>query len=194
MTEEYYTETYITQWKDKDNVIISLWHYDYDSSEQVGVVELAVYKNGEHEGEALVWNLYVDEPYRRKGLARELMDEAHKTAKHLGAKVTALEWSLKESPYWVIEWYTRLGYDEKEFGPGNELMKRNTEKLSRETDQTASLSFFYKNKNKKKNDKRTSNQALVGHRRDGVLGRRTDSETMGQRATLGTVDDKGGSA
>lgn len=57
-------------------------------------------------------------------LARELMDEAHKTAKHLGAKVTALVWSLKESPYWVIEWYTRLGYDEKGIGNGCALMKR----------------------------------------------------------------------
>jgi hypothetical protein len=26
MTEEYYTETYITEWNDKDNVIISLWN------------------------------------------------------------------------------------------------------------------------------------------------------------------------
>ena len=125
MAEEYYTETYITEWKDKDNVIISIWHQnELNDTEQVGVVELAVYKNGEHKDEALVWNLYVDEPHRRKGLARKLMDEAHKTAKHLGAKVTALEWSLEESPYWVIDWYYRLGYDEKEFGPGNALMKR----------------------------------------------------------------------
>ena len=126
MTEEYYTETYITEWKDKDNVIISLWHCEDATNDpiQVGVVELAVYKHGEHEGEALVWNLYVDEDHRRKGLARKLMDEAHKTAKHLGVKVTALEWSLKESPYWLIEWYSRLGYDEKEFGNGYALMKR----------------------------------------------------------------------
>ena len=124
--DEYYIETYITEWKDKDNVIISVRKNDGDTSEQVGVVELAVYKHGEHEGETLVWNLYVNEEHRRKGLARNLMNEAHKTAKHLGAKVTALEWSLKESPYWVIEWYSRLGYDEKEFGPGNALMKRPT--------------------------------------------------------------------
>ena len=124
MTEGYYTETYITEWKDKDNVIISLWHLnERDDTEQVGVVELAVYKHGEHQDEALVWNLYVDEPHRRKGLARQLMDEAHKTAKHLGAKVTALEWSLNESPYWVFDWYTRLGYDEKEIGNGCALMK-----------------------------------------------------------------------
>ena len=125
MIEGYYTETYITEWKDKDNVIISLWHLnERDDTEQVGVVELAVYKHGEHEGEALVWNLYVDEGHRRKGLAQKLMDEAHKTAKHLGAKVTALEWSLKDSPYWVFDWYTRLGYDEKEIGNGCALMKR----------------------------------------------------------------------
>ena len=105
-------------------MIISLWNDEKDTSEQVGVVELVVYKHGEHEGEALVWNLHVNEDHRCKGLARKLMDEAHKTAKHLGAKVTALEWSLKESPYWVIEWYYRLGYDEKEFGDGYALMKR----------------------------------------------------------------------
>lgn len=46
MTEEYYTETYITEWKDKDNVIISLWNDEHDVSKQVGVVELAVYKHG----------------------------------------------------------------------------------------------------------------------------------------------------
>ena len=124
MTERYYTDMYITEWKDKDNVIISLYNDEPDICEQVGVVELAVYKHGEHEGEALVWNLYVDEEHRRKGLAKMLMNKAHMTAKHLGAKVTVLEWSLKESPYWVIEWYTRLGYDEKEIGNGCVLMKR----------------------------------------------------------------------
>ena len=125
--EQYYTETYITEWKDKDNVIISMWKQDpsalYDTSQQVGVVELAVCKHGEHEGEALVWNLYVDEPERRKGLARRLMDEARKTAKHLGAKTCVLEWSLEESPRWVAWWYARLGYDEKEFSNTYALMK-----------------------------------------------------------------------
>lgn len=121
--EEYYIETYITEWKNKDNVIISVRKDDGDTSEQVGVVELAVCKHGEHEGEALVWNLYIDEAHRCKGLARRLMDEARKTAKHLGAHTCVLEWSLRESPNWVFDWYCRLGYDEKEFGPGCSLMK-----------------------------------------------------------------------
>ena len=121
--EEYYIETYITEWKDKDNVIISVRKDEGDTSEQVGVVELAVYKHGEHKGEALVWNLYINEDYRRKGLARRLMDEAHKTAKHLGAKTCVLEWSLDESPRWAAWWYARLGYDEKEFSDVYALMK-----------------------------------------------------------------------
>ena len=123
MNEEYYTETYITEWKDKDNVIISMWHGDGDTAQQVGVVELSVYKHGKHEGEALVWNLYVDEDHRRKGLARRLMDKAHKTAKHLGAHTCVLEWSLRESPRWVAWWYAKLGYDEKEFSNTYALMK-----------------------------------------------------------------------
>ena len=36
--EEYYIETYITEWKDKDNVIISVRKDEGDTSEQVGVV------------------------------------------------------------------------------------------------------------------------------------------------------------
>ena len=122
MNDEYYTETYITEWRDKDNVIISMWH-DGECPQQMGVVELAVHKHGEHEGEALVWNLYVDEPHRRNGLARRLMDEARKTARHLGARRCALEWSLRESPRWVAWWYARLGYDEKEFSDEYALMK-----------------------------------------------------------------------
>ena len=123
--DSYYTEQYITEWKDKDNAIISMWQYDdeNDMSHWVGVVELAVYKNGKHEGEALVWNLYVDKEHRRKGLARRLMCEAKKWAKHLGAHTCALEWSFDESPRWVAQWYCRLGYDEKEFGNGYALMK-----------------------------------------------------------------------
>ena len=121
--DEYYIETYITEWKDKDNVIISVRKHDCETSEQVGVVELAVYKNGEHAGEALVWNLHVDEHHRRKGFARQLMEEARKTAKHLGAHTCVLEWSLDESPRWVAWWYARLGYDEKEFSNTYALMK-----------------------------------------------------------------------
>ena len=124
--DQYYIETYITEWKDKDNVIISMWKYDsvvYEASSQVGVVELAFHKNGKHEGEALVWNLYIDTEERGRGLARRLMDEAKKVAKHLGAHTCALEWSIEESPHWVFQWYTRLGYDEKEFGNGYALMK-----------------------------------------------------------------------
>lgn len=123
---EYGFSTYITHWKDKDNVIINVLTFSLEpiKLEQVGVVELGYYKNGEHEGEALVWNLYVNEEHRHKGIARWLMAKAHEIAKELGAKTTALEWSLEESPFWVFDWYCRLGYDEKEIGTGSSLMRR----------------------------------------------------------------------
>lgn len=127
MTEgEYSFSTYITHWKDKDNVIINVLTFSFEpiQLEQVGVVELGYYKNGEHEGEALIWNLYVNEEHRHKGIARWLMNKAHEMAKELGARTTALEWSLRESPFWVFDWYCRLGYDEKEIGPGISLMRR----------------------------------------------------------------------
>ena len=123
---EYGFSTYITHWKDKYNVIINVLTFSLEpiKLEQVGVVELGYYKNGEHEGEALVWNLYVNEEHRHKGIARWLMAKAHEIAKELGAKTTALEWSLEESPFWVFDWYCRLGYDEKEIGTGSSLMRR----------------------------------------------------------------------
>ena len=127
MNGKYGFSTYVTHWKDKDNVIISVHHISNVEPlqvEQVGVVELGYYKNGEHEGEALVWNLYVNEEHRHKGVAQWLMNKAHEIAKELGAKTTALEWSLRESPFWVFDWYCRLGYDEKEIGPGSSLMRK----------------------------------------------------------------------
>lgn len=81
------------------------------------------------KADAFLWALWIDEgkdlynePYRRRGEATILMKAAEDEAKKKGCKSIALEWSLKESPYWVHDWYERLGYEDKEFGNGCALM------------------------------------------------------------------------
>ena len=95
-----------------------------ETGEQQGIVEVAAYKAGKHQGEAIIWNLYVNEQHRRHGLARRLMEKAQEAARQSGCHTAALEWSLRESPHWVIDWYYRIGFDEKEFGRDCSLMKK----------------------------------------------------------------------
>lgn len=69
-----------------------------------------------------LWGLWVDEGHRQNGEGDGLVLTAEQEAKASGCKSIALEWSLQESPYWVRDWYVRLGYEEKEFGNGSSLM------------------------------------------------------------------------
>ena len=52
------------------------------------------------------------------------MEKAQEAARQSGCHTAALEWSLRESPHWVIDWYYRIGFDEKEFGRDCSLMKK----------------------------------------------------------------------
>lgn len=54
-----------------------------------------------------IWNLYVDEETRGKGLATYLLDTAISFCYGNGA---LLEYESKESPQWVYEWYKRKGF------------------------------------------------------------------------------------
>lgn len=72
----------------------------------------------------LLWNLNVVDAYRQQGMASWLMDEAEMWAKAQGCDCITLEWSLKEAPYWVLDWYVRRGYEEKEMGNKCALMEK----------------------------------------------------------------------
>lgn len=119
---DYYTRHYRTEWPDRDNVVISLYESGDPLHLQLGIVEVGIHKTGKHQGEALVWNLYVSEEHRGRGLGRMLMSDAYDVAMLADCHTACLEWSLKESPRWVAEWYARLGYDEREFGHDSALM------------------------------------------------------------------------
>lgn len=52
------------------------------------------------------------------GLAKRLLQRAEDIAKAYNCEYTVLDWTLRNSPYWVFDWYERSGYKEKETGDG----------------------------------------------------------------------------
>jgi ribosomal protein S18 acetylase RimI-like enzyme len=65
---------------------------------------------GEHNIESFLFSLWVDEDSRKNGLGKQLMEMAEQIARERGCKTICLEWSSREAPYWVREWYERNGY------------------------------------------------------------------------------------
>lgn len=64
----------------------------------------------EGKADALIYALWVDEPYRKQGVARKLLETAEREAKKMGCKTVCLEWDWRETPEWVRRWYNRMGY------------------------------------------------------------------------------------
>ena len=81
-----------------------------------GTVQVEVPKPGPYKYEyyqyadCAIYNLWVDEKFRKQGTARILMETAEVEAKKLGCKSVQLEWDDKGSKPFVLEWYQRLGY------------------------------------------------------------------------------------
>ena len=81
-----------------------------------GTVQVEVPKPGTYKDEyyqhtdCAIYNLWVDEKYRKHGTARLLMEAAEQEAKKLGCKSVQLEWDNIGSKPFVLEWYKRLGY------------------------------------------------------------------------------------
>lgn len=97
---------------------------DWESSQKIvvvdeinhGTVQVEVPKPGPYKDEyyqyadCAIYNLWVDEKYRKQGTARLLMETAEREAKKLGCKSAQLEWDDKGSKPFVLAWYKRLGY------------------------------------------------------------------------------------
>ena len=119
-----YTRHYTTEWADCDNIVIMI----YDEGDPVhiacGIIEVSCFKTGKHKGEALIWNLEVRDVRRGKGYARMLLRDAIDVAEEHDCHTAVLEWDLRDSPQWVLQWYVREGFDEKEFSEGYALMKK----------------------------------------------------------------------
>lgn len=68
------------------------------------------------KGDALIYALWVDEPWRKQGTARLLVKKAEREAKKIGCRKVCVEWDRRESESWVLKWYEQLGYKKIESG------------------------------------------------------------------------------
>jgi GNAT superfamily N-acetyltransferase len=91
-----------------------------------GSVQIDVFDKpqGERKMEAYLYALWVEEDARKQGLGKQLREAAEDIARKRGCNTVHLEWSNREAPYWVLDWYCRNGYDEKEFGEHCALMMK----------------------------------------------------------------------
>ena len=114
-TTAYAVTQYETDWPDSANIVLML-HPLGDPLQTVGIIEAHCRKMGERQGEAYLWNLYVESQHRRHGCAHLLLQTAEQEARRHQCHTATLEWELRESPRWVLDFYTRQGYAEREFG------------------------------------------------------------------------------
>jgi GNAT superfamily N-acetyltransferase len=99
----------IQKWNDKDIVI---------AMEEDGFAagQMMLYKEEQNfGGTAWIWDLWTDPVDRKQGMASMILHNLEAIAKREGHKSVFLEWELKNSERWVLEWYERRGYEVKEF-------------------------------------------------------------------------------
>lgn len=95
------------------------WHYGrrFLITTEGASVHLEIYDEplDEYQVQAYIGALWVEEPYRKKGLARKLLRKAEEIAKAEGMDAVFLEWrkvcTLKE----IAQWYEREGYNDIAF-------------------------------------------------------------------------------
>ena len=122
-SENYFIRTFRTQWADCDNVTVSLFARD-DPETQIGIVELKLYKQASiYPGTAYIWNLWVEEAYRRQLHGQRLLTEALQIVRQYGYHTAELDWDVRDSPRWVLLWYERQGFRIEKFSKTYVLLK-----------------------------------------------------------------------
>ena len=58
----------------------------------------------------IIWGLFVEEPFRNNGVAKQLMQYAENIIKQSGESLVAVIYE-NSTPLWVLEWYIRSGYE-----------------------------------------------------------------------------------
>lgn len=72
---------------------------------------------------AFIYGLWVNEPYRRQGVANTLLYEAEQYIRKCGHKKATLQWNERDTPREVLEHlYLNNGYEDVEFGRNSALL------------------------------------------------------------------------
>ncbi len=97
------------KWNENDIIILM-------EEDGLASVQLVLYKEKrDFGGTAWIWDLWVDPLERKEGTATKLLKMAEEIAKRKGHQSVFIEWELKNSERWVLDWYFRRGYEEREF-------------------------------------------------------------------------------
>lgn len=96
-----------------------------------GSIQIEVYNEELENGcKAFIWALWVDEEYRRQGIATRLIDKAEAICRDLGQEFVWLEWDERDTPREILDWYQRRGYNEVAFSETRSLLKKRLQQLS----------------------------------------------------------------
>lgn len=110
------------------NILRQYWsaYTRYLMTHEAGSIMLELFPETQKNfgGTAYIWGLYVAEPHRRKGIATMLLDQAEHIARKEGHDAVFLEWEEKNTPYEILQWYMRRGYDAIALAPHNCLLKK----------------------------------------------------------------------
>lgn len=91
-----------------------------------GSVQLDIYTQpqGEYGIKAFIHNLWVQPYCRKQGKAKELLDKAERIVHNLDINAVYLEWEAADTPTWMLDHYSRRGYEKLDWGNGYALLKK----------------------------------------------------------------------
>lgn len=103
-------------WQDEIRILIT-------DEENLGSVQISIplyVSDIFGKADALIYALFVDNNYRRCGVAKRLLQLAEQQAKLNGVKIIGLEFNKDESENFVLNWYLNNGY--KHFSKKSNLL------------------------------------------------------------------------
>ena len=101
-------------WEDSNRILVT--DEQHHGSIQAFIPHRTEDRPLDGEADALIYALWVDVQHRGHKVAKLLMETVESELKRCGVATVAISWDWRDSPKWVLQWYERLGYEEKVLG------------------------------------------------------------------------------